>query len=105
MGGMKKTYKEVNTAPKDEKPSSAPLPSVGYPSEVVEIVGRSGVFGEISQVLCKVMDGKDRGRVIRRNVKGAIRRGDYLLLSETETEAKPIKSKKPKKKLGFGRQF
>jgi len=41
-----------------------------------------------------VLDGKDRGRVIRRNVKGAIRKGDVLVLSETEREAKPLKSKR-----------
>ncbi|MFH1443021.1 MAG: 30S ribosomal protein S28e [Candidatus Micrarchaeota archaeon] len=74
-------------------------PAEGHLAEVVEIVGKTGVFGEILQVLCKVLEGRDRGRVIRRNVKGSVKIGDYLMLLETEREAKPLKSKKPKKDL------
>jgi small subunit ribosomal protein S28e len=63
------------------------------PVEVVEIVVKTGIHGEVYQVMCKVLDGKDKGRVIRRNVKGPVKKGDIMMLLETEREAKEIKAK------------
>ena len=65
----------------------------GTPAEVVEVVKRTGVHGEIIQVLCKVLDGPERGRVKRRNVKGIVRKGDVVILLSTEREAKEIKAR------------
>lgn len=63
------------------------------PVEVVEVRAKTGIHGEANQVMCKILDGRDKGRVIRRNVKGPVRKGDIILLLETEREAKEIKAK------------
>lgn len=63
------------------------------PVEVVEVIVKTGIHGEVYQVMCKVLDGKDKGRVIRRNVKGPVKKGDIMILLETEREAKEIKAK------------
>jgi small subunit ribosomal protein S28e len=62
-------------------------------AEVVEVIGKTGIYGEVYQAMCKILEGRDKGRVIRRNVKGPVKRGDKLILLETEREAKVIKAK------------
>jgi small subunit ribosomal protein S28e len=66
----------------------------GYLAEVVELAGRrTGIYGEIKQAMCKILEGKDKGRVIRRNVAGRIQVGDIMRLPDTSREDKPIRSR------------
>jgi len=90
---MAKTQKKQQVKSQPSKGSDKIVSREVVPGIVEEIIGRTGFRGEITQVKCLVQEGKDKGREMRRNVKGPIRVKDILMLRETEIEARRIKSK------------
>ncbi len=64
-------------------------------AEIMDVVRsvKTGISGEIYSVSCKILEGNDRGRIIRRNVLGPIKIGDVIRLPDTSREAREIKVK------------
>ncbi len=81
---------EQQQQPQKSEGKSGQLFTSAVPAVVEDIVGRTGTRGEAVQVRCRVLEGRDAKRILRRNVKGPIKLGDVLMLRETEIEARKL---------------
>ena len=88
-----KTQKIIEGKGSGSKGAENLLTEKAVPAVVEGIIGRTGAKGEVTQVKCRILQGFDKGKVIRRNVIGPVRKKDVLMLRETQIEARRIKSK------------
>ena len=67
----------------------------GFLAEIVSVnrEQKTGVSGEIYLVSAQILEGQDKGRIIRRTVLGPIKVGDLIRLPDTSREAREIKVK------------
>lgn len=90
MGSDKQRVKEVKS---ETIKGTEKFTGTAVPALVEEIIGRTGFRGEITQVRCKITEGYEAGKSLRRNIKGPIQLGDTIMLRETDIEARKIRSK------------
>jgi small subunit ribosomal protein S28e len=94
MAGEKVQKKQQQAKGSASKGGAEALLTEGAVPAVVEgIIGRTGAKGEVTQVKCRILQGYDKGKTMRRNVRGPVRKKDILMLRETQIEARRIKSK------------
>lgn len=59
-----------------------------YTAKVVEILGKTGSRGGITQAKVEITG---LNRTLTRNIKGPVQKGDYIILMEAEREARRMR--------------
>jgi len=67
----------------------------GFLAEIVEVdrKKKTGIYGEIYYVSCRILEGRDKDRVIRRTMVGPTKVGDVVRLPDTNREAREVRVK------------
>src|SRR3989338_144958 len=88
---VSKDEKQEQQKPKQQESQKAGVIfTTAVPARVEEIMGRTGTRGEAILIRCKILEGRDANKVLRRNVKGPVEIGNILMLRETEIEAREL---------------
>lgn len=85
MAKQKDTQKKSQQQAKGKEKMAMEEP---VPAIVEGCLGRTGTRGEITQVKVRILQGKNKGKSMRRNVRGPIKKRDIIILRETEIEAR-----------------
>jgi small subunit ribosomal protein S28e len=76
--------------PKAEKSKSTASVEGAVPAQVVKVFKKVGLYGESYQVLARILEGRDQGNLLRRNVRGPVKENDILMLKETERDVRAV---------------
>ena len=77
-----------------DKSKGKQVRDLSTPAQVIQIIGRTGLTGEITQIKVRILEGPDRNRILTRNVKGPIKMDDVVSLREVEREARKIRGRR-----------